>query len=390
MKLAFHYHIALYGQEDQLSLPGYLGVFIDSLANEVEELYLVMHQANLNEREGTDYVLKSRNVVWINLGPKTPAWHRDIFHHRFLKNLFGKIKNCDAFIIRGPSPLAPHFHKYINNQRLIFMVVGDFMESVEQWKLKSIREWFELQYLKYNDYLFRKAMRNTDIMVNSPVLFNKYKDVAKSIHQIKTTTLSKDDFFDRTDTCHGDLVELLFTGRIDPLKGLFELVEAVSLLRKEGVNVRLNIVGWESEEGKPVEKQLRTIIENFGIPDYVVFHGRKSVGQELNRMYRMADIYVLPSHEEGFPRTIWEAMANGMPVITTDVGGIPAYLTHNEDVYMIKPKNAEMIAGAIRFLINDEDLRKKLIKSGRELAKQNTLEIQTKKLFNIVESLIHE
>lgn len=390
MKLAFYYHITLHKHNEQLSLPGYLGVFVDSLASEVEELYLLMHQANSRESKEADYVLKSKNIHWINLGLKTPVWHRDIFHRRFLKKSLKKIENCDAMIVRGPSPLAPYFKKYLNNQKLVFMVVGDYMESVQQRKLKSIREWFELQYLKYNDYLFRKAMRNTDIMVNSPKLFSKYKDLAKSIHQIKTTTLSMDDFFTRIDTCQNDLVELLFTGRIDPLKGLFELVEAVNVLRQEEVNVRLNIVGWEYKEGKPVEERLRGKIEYMGIADYVIFHGRKPVGPELNKMYRMADIYVLPSHEEGFPRTIWEAMANGLPVITTDVGGIPAYLTHEENVYMIKPKDAALIAGAIKILITNQDLRQRLIKNGQDLARQNTLEIQTKKLVNIVKGIIYE
>jgi glycosyltransferase involved in cell wall biosynthesis len=390
MKLAFYYHITLHLQNHQLSLPGYLGVFIDSLAHEVEELYLVMHQANSNESKGADYVLKSNNIHWINLGLKTPVWHRDIFHRRFLKNSLAEIDNCDALIVRGPSPLAPYFHKFLSNQKLVFMVVGDYMESVEQWKLKSIREWVELQYLKYNDYLFRKAMRHTDIMVNSPVLFSKYKDIAKSIHQIRTTTLSSDDFFERIDTCQRELTELLFTGRIDPLKGLFELVEAVSILRKEGTNVRLNIVGWESDDDKPVEQELRLKIAKLGIVDFIIFHGRKSVGHELNKMYRMADIYVLPSHEEGFPRTIWEAMANGLPVITTDVGGIPAYLKHVENVYMIKPKDAVLIAGAIKAMITDQDLRQRLIKNGMEIARENTLEIQTKRIVDIVKSLKNE
>jgi len=390
MKLAFYYHITLHEHNNELLLPSYLGVFVDALASEVEELYLLMHQANSTECKEADYTLKRKNIRWINLGLKTPVWHRDIFHRRFLKNSLKKIDNCGAVIVRSPSPLAPYFKRYLNNQKLIYMVVGDYLESVKQWKLKSVREWFELQYLRYNDWIFRQAIRDTDILVNSPVLFGKYKDIAKSINTIKTTTLSKYDFFSRKDTCQNDLVELLFTGRIDPLKGLFELIEAVAILRSDGINVRLNIVGWESEEGKPVERELRNKIKNLNIVDYVIFHGRKSVGKELNEMYRMADIYVLPSHEEGFPRTIWEAMANGLPVITTNVGGIPKFLTHNEDVYMIKPKNSVFISDAIKLLITNIELRQKLIKNGQKIAQENTLEIQTKRIIEIVKSLINE
>ena len=390
MKLAFYYHITLNEIKNQFFLPGYLGVFIDSIANEVEELYLVMHQANSNESKEADYALISDNIHWINLGLKTPVWHRDIFHRRFLKKPLAEIENCDALVVRSPSPLAPYFHKYLNKPKLVFMVVGDYLESVEQWKLKSIRDWFELQYLKYNDFLFRRSMRTTDIMVNSPALFNKYEDIAKSIHQIRTTTLSSDDFYERKDTCQNEIIELLYTGRIDPLKGLFELVETVSVLRNDHLNVRLNIVGWESEESRPVENELKSRIARLGIDDYVIFHGRKSVGPALNDMYRKGDIYVLPSHEEGFPRTIWEAMANALPVITTDVGGIPSYLTHNENAYMIKPKSAGLISDAIRILISNQNLRQRLIKNGQDIARENTLEIQSKRIVDIVNTLANE
>jgi len=390
MKIAFYYHITITKINNAIYCPSYLGVFLDSLANEIDELYLVMHEANITESKEADYALKGNNIHWISLGPKTPAWHRDIFHRRILKRALAKIEICNAMIVRSPTPLAPYFHKYLDRPRLIFLVVGDYLESVEQWKLTSIREWFELRYLKYNDFIFRRAMRHSDILVNSPILYDKYRNIAQSIHQIRTTTISSNDFFPREDTCQEDLVELLFTGRIDPLKGLFELVEAVSMLRRDNYNVRLNIVGWESEETKPVERRLKLAIEKFEIKDYVIFHGRKSIGYELNKMYRMADIYVLPSHEEGFPRTIWEAMANGLPIITTDVGGIPSYLSHKKNAYLIKPKSASLIVKSIKDLISQKELRQRLIQEGQSIAQENTLEIQTKQLVKIVSSLIHE
>jgi glycosyltransferase involved in cell wall biosynthesis len=390
MRIAFYYHITIHKDQDKLYLPGYLGVFIDSLAQKVDQLYLVMHKASSAEIKGADYQLKGVNIVWINLGFKTPVWHRAIFNRKILKTALKQVESCCALIVRGPSPLAPYFGRYIKHPVLVYMVVGDYLESVEQWKLKNIREWFELQYLRYNDYVFRKAMRTTDVMVNSPALFYKYKRIAKSIYQIKTTTLSTDDFFERVDTCQNDRIELLFTGRIDPLKGLFELINALFILLNDNVNVRLNIVGWEQEQDRPIEKALMDLIAKFGIQEYVKFHGKKSIGEELNRFYRMADIYILPSHEEGFPRTIWEAMANSLPVITTNVGGIPSYLTDNENALMINPKSVDLIVEAVKRIITDAELRRRLILNGQRIAKENTLEIQTGRMIKIIMSLINE
>ncbi len=387
MKLAFYYHIPIVAENQALKVPGYLGVFIDALANAVDELHLVMHQARPHEKAEADYTLKANNIVWVDLGLKTPAWHRAIFHNKLLKNVLRQIEGCEVFLVRSPSPLAPYFHHYLKNTRLVFLVVGDYAESVEQTGSKTFREFIINLYLKHNDFLFRKHMKNTDVVVNSPALFDKYKNISKSIHQIKTTTLSATDFFYRTDTCLNTTIELLYTGRIDPLKGLVELIEAVAVLKSRYPNLRLNLVGWESITGNPVEQMLKKVAEKNDVTTQVVFHGKKTIGQDLNQMYKMADIYVIPSYEEGFPRTIWEAMANSLPVVATTVGAIPRYLSHQKDAMLIKPKSTTDIVNAIIALIENTELRKTLIRNGMIQAENNTLEFQTKQLLAIINQL---
>ena len=116
------------------------------------------------------------------------------------------------------------------------------------------------------------------------------------------------------------------------------------------------------------------------IEKQLIFHGRQTVGAMLNSKYRMADIFVLPSYHEGFPRTIWEAMANSLPVITTPVGSIPKTLTKEENVLLVKPKESIKLANEIERIIDNSSLRKKLIKNGFIIALENTLENQTANL----------
>ena len=97
-------------------------------------------------------------------------------------------------------------------------------------------------------------------------------------------------------------------------------------------------------------------------------------------MYRMSDIYIHPSYHEGFPRTLWEAMANSVPVICTSVGSIPLELDNSLDALIIEPRSSNEIKIAIQNLLIDSVLRKTLIKNGILKASQNTLEIQSKKL----------
>ena len=163
-----------------------------------------------------------------------------------------------------------------------------------------------------------------------------------------------------------------------------ELFYAFKELTRNFKNLHLNIVGWEDDLSKPVEKKLRGISQILDISEKVTFHGFKNVGAELNQVYKSSDIYVIPSYHEGFPRTIWEAMANSVPVVSTNVGSIPFFLKDNYSALLIKPKNTEEIVSSVTKLINNSDLRKTLIIEGIKLSKELTLDKQTKKLINIL------
>lgn len=390
MTLGFYYHIPVTVKDEHIFVPGYLGVFLDALAKEVDTLYLFMHEANEQQSLEDDYELLQHNIIFINLGSTTPAWYRHLFHKKILSQLLPASKKCDAILIRSPTPLAPFFSKFSGGAKLIFMVVGNYMEGAKQFKIKSPRDWLMVHYLKRNDFLFRKAMSTTDVLVNAAMLLKTYATCAKSIHLIGTTTLTDADFFFRGDTCKNEIVQILYTGRIEIAKGLFELVEAIKKLNTLKLKVRLHIAGWEPNGENIIEKALLQKAIELNIEGAIIFHGRKKIGEALNALYRMADIYVIPSYHEGFPRTIWEAMANSLPVIATSVGGIPDYLVHQENALLIKPKSSADITSKISMLIDDKALRIKLIKNGYQLAKYNTIDVQTKKLVTTIQTLLSE
>ncbi len=389
MKLAFYYHIPAIVNNDGIFVPGYFGLFLDSLADEVEKLLLFLHEEKANEQMESDYKLKAKNIEFINLGQKTPSWNRALFPARILLK-FKVHSNFDLLIVRSPSPLAPYFPKFINPLKLIYMIVGDYADGALNHTVKGFRDQIIKLFLYHNNYLFMKVIQDYPIMVNSDTLFEKYKEKTKQIFKIKTTTLLRSDFFSRTDTCVNETIQLLYTGRIDMAKGLSELLDALAFLIQKNIKTHLNIVGWELGGGDLIKNELLDKATLNHTNHNITFHGFKSVGEDLNTMYRNADIYVLPSYHEGFPRTIWEAMANSLPVITTRVGSIPSTLTHLQNAYLINSKDSNQLAIAILEIIKNPILRQKLIKNGFEMAAENTLEIQTKKIIEILKNLIHE
>lgn len=388
MKLGFYYHIAIHHSEKGLSLPAYLGLFIDSLASEVEQLVLFMHEATVNEAEKCDYTLRADNIEFVSLGIKTPAWERFLWPGRTLEKISHRAEGCDLVLVRAPSPLAPAFKgRFKNIVRVCYMIVGDYAVSSQYLKQPWWRKRLIVLLSKRNDRQLTAAVKKSTALVNSTILYNKYRKIADQIFEIKTTTLRESDFFKRDDTCRGMEIKILYAGRFDFSKGLHELVQGVSIIKKEGYNVSLHFAGWEDDIKHPVEKLLRKISVDEGIDGVVYFHGRRTIGDDLNKMYRMADIYVIPSYQEGFPRTIWEAMANSLPVIATRVGSIPYLLQDRENALLIEPKSKEEIVSATISIITGEELRRKLIRNGFATAKGNTLEIQAKRIGTILNNL---
>ncbi len=391
MHLGFYYHVPVVPSAEGLKIPAYLGVFVDSLASEVEKLTIFMHEANDYDTMRCDYILKSKNLQFITLGLKTPAWDRFLFPWRTLFKIRNAAAECDVLLIRGPSPLAPSFYNFFHNQTIVvFLLVGDYIDGAKNLNLPSLRV-FAIKLLIYrNEFQLRRKIRHTMTLVNSAELLMKYRKITSNIHKIKTTTLVKADFYYRKDTCIENHIKLLYTGVLTLNKGLMELIEATSLLIKDGYNVSVHFVGGEYDSKSKVKDQLVDKAHKLNLVNSVFFYGYLKKGEELNSMYRTSDIYILPSYYEGFPRTIWEALANCLPVIATSVGSIPYSLVDHKDALLIPPRDSKSIYLAIQEVITNSALRSTLIENGLKLARESTLEIQNKKIVAHIEDYLSQ
>lgn len=389
MRLGFYYHIPMARKIDGLYVPSYLGVFLDSLASNVTSLTLLMHEA-LEENYGfADYKLRKNNIKWINLGVAKPAWHRSFFPSLTLKKYKEQV-DCDCIIVRSPTPLATSFQNFFKKTPVFLMIVGDYLEGADHLKESTLRDRIIYSYLKIYNRQFNRIISQSKVLVNSPALLRKYESRARKINLITTTTISNLDIKRIEKSIDSSAkVELLYTGRIDPAKGLFELIDSIVILNKD-FNVVLNIVGWEEDKDRPVEKLLRSKAQENGVGEKIFFHGRKKVGPELFGYYEIAHIYVLPSYHEGFPRTIWEAMAKGLPVVATSVGGIPEYLKSEENCLLVEPREVLPLAEAIRYYILNPSKRQVIVNNAYELVNSVTLENQTNKLLTITKDFLNE
>jgi len=388
MKLGFYYHIPAVIQSGKICVPGYLGRFLDELANNVEHLTLFLHQPNPGENVIFDHVLQDNNIELVHLPPRKSAPYRLLHAQKFSRCIKQHHQNIDALMLRGPTPLLPSLANADKSVPAILMIVGDYLAGVDSlpqpgWRKSLIRLMDTVNYHKQT-----KVARKSLVFVNSKVLFDQYDGIADRLFETRTTTLTKEDFFEREDTCQIRPIHLLYTGRMDPAKGLLDMVKALGLLVKQGEDVVLDFVGWP-EKNSDIIDQLNSTASQEGVEDRIYYHGYKSVGPELFAYYKMADIYLIASQaSEGFPRTIWEAMAHSLPVVATRVGSIPDFIQGAAE--LVEPKNLAALVEGIKRVISGPLLRRSNIEKGFQLAIQNTLEIQVQQMADKIQTWVEQ
>jgi glycosyltransferase involved in cell wall biosynthesis len=154
----------------------------------------------------------------------------------------------------------------------------------------------------------------------------------------------------------------LFVGTYGRRKGAAELVEAVAQLRGEGISIELEFAGKEEFRGE--EAELRVRVREAGLTGFVRFHGVLGTAA-LRELYESSHVFALPSQSEGLPMALLEAMAFGLPVVATRVGGIPDVIEDGESGLLIQPARTGELADALRLLTSDPRLRERLGKQAR-------------------------
>lgn len=151
---------------------------------------------------------------------------------------------------------------------------------------------------------------------------------------------------------------ILFVGRIEKPKGIPELLDGLAQVRTRGVDFQLELAG----SGPEIER-FRSRAAELGLGD-AVFHGMVREATALADLFRQADLLVLPTHHEGFPRVLYEAMTYAVPVVTTFVGGIPSLMHEGENCVRIPVDDADAIAEAVEKTLADPALRLTIAQGG--------------------------
>lgn len=135
-------------------------------------------------------------------------------------------------------------------------------------------------------------------------------------------------------------LKLLSIGRAHWIKGYDYALHACKQLKEKDIPFHCTIIGGAGDE------ELQFLVDNLGLKNYVVLEKRKPQSEIFSAM-RKASLLLMPSLDEGVPNVVVEAMAIGLPVISTDCGGVPELITNDKDGWLVPTRNPQALAGAI-------------------------------------------
>jgi glycosyltransferase involved in cell wall biosynthesis len=176
---------------------------------------------------------------------------------------------------------------------------------------------------------------------------------------------------------------LLFIARFIPSKGLLDVIQAVRLLADAGSDVHLDCVG--DGELRPEAERL---VASLGLEGRVHFHGYVSEA-ETTPYYLKSSMLLFPTHREGFSMTIFQALAAGLPIITTRIRAAADYLREPDNCLWVDPGNPRMLAEKARCLLDDKGQRAQMSRNNRELARKFSASAVTDEYLALYRGIVH-
>lgn len=217
--------------------------------------------------------------------------------------------------------------------------------------------WFNriLEATGWKSKIVKKTLDRFDMLLvlGSPWL-KEFKDYGFKGKIAIVPATTRAEIFDEGEK-HGhnykDLGHGFFLGQVGKRKGVFDILQALYELKKEGKRHKIIFVGPGEFQGE-WEAVLQTRTEQ-NLEDCSEFVG-PAVGNELIEHFKNASYFIMPSYEEGLPAAILEAGAFGLPMITTPVGAVTDVLTNNQNALLVEPGNIAQLKDAITQLESEE------------------------------------
>ena len=297
------------------------------------------------------------------------------------------VRNADMVWIRLPGANAPlvYFIARLLRRPVCMFVVGDVdLVSKHNPRYRGVLRWVRQVGVTVDWALTRMMTRNALTFAYGRALAEKLRrGGARNVHVTFTSLVREADI--RPPKRFPHLVppfHLLYVGRLAPEKGVDVLIAAAALWAGPGRDVHLHIVG----KG-PMDRALRAQAQQVTSPHLTVtFHGYLPQGSPtLTDLYHNAHLFVLSSRSEGIPKVLLEAMAWGVPILATRVGGIPDIVQDGYNGILVSAPTPALFAQALDQLFSSPERLEHIAEGGHEFVREHTWERQILDILRVVQ-----
>jgi glycosyltransferase involved in cell wall biosynthesis len=161
---------------------------------------------------------------------------------------------------------------------------------------------------------------------------------------------------------------IIYIGRLSAVKGVEYLIRAMGLVKEKAPAAKLILIGDGSEKEK-----VKSIIKQLNL-EHLIIQLPQVPNQNIPKYAAVSDLLVLPSLSEGFPMTILEAMASGLPVVATKVSCLTEIVKEGKNCFLVEPANPEQLAEKILLLLKNDGTRAMMSANNKESVKQYSWE----------------
>ncbi|HKB11959.1 MAG TPA: glycosyltransferase [Vicinamibacterales bacterium] len=389
MKLGIVYHMPFWRAADGTlrEMEGSFARYVDSLAPYFDEIVLSVPVLDRADEDGT--AIRAVNVALAPL----PRFDGPLqFYPRLplmLPRIWKFVRGVDLLHCRVPTPAAAFAAAAAGllKRPTFLLVVGDLEALRDTVPYRGVKKALWDLYTAFEEANLRRMADGSLTFANGAALARKHSTPSRRAVETQTTTIAAADIAAREDACAGGRLRILTVSRIDPRKGLRVLPEVIAELRAQGLDASLDIVG--PTVGAPGEAERQAIEARaaaLGIGERLCCAGSMPL-ERLLPMYRDYDLFVLPTLPgEGIPRVLLEAMAAGVPIVTTRVAGIPSLIVDGRNGVLVDEPTPQAIAGALARLVANPALRRAVVAGGYDSARAHTLDAQAAAMMGEVAS----
>lgn len=253
----------------------------------------------------------------------------------------------------------------------------NYYDGFKRWLFLNISKLIEQSKISRFNILIANSKYTADTIQKYYLeIAGNIEIIYKGIQTDTYTSIIEDKKYKNT---HNPMI--LYVGGNMQRKGVPDLIRATSIIRNSIPKIRVVIVGKD-----PIVPKLIVLSKKLGVEENIEFMGYMS-HDKLVSLYSQADLFVMPSLIEAFGVSILEAMAAGVPVIATNVGGIPEIIQNGVNGITIPPRNPNILAKAIIDIHFDPDSKEKYRKSGLSTIQNFSSEIMVSRTFELYKQL---